>query len=300
MDTDFDGFRAFREPHEMKMSALRDHAVLPPTLVVTGRTQVFPDRGADLQRFAEGCVRAIRSNSGLAASGDPAAIHTARIALTKLRAVALFFQPLLADAEWPRIDKELAWLNSALGRARNRDVTVEYVQQKRYRRWAGQSRKTLLRSQDRAHRRLAKELRSTRYIRLISELDRWLERNPWRGNGRATRLDRLNDHCEERLRRWRDEIARKGRHVRALRGKLLHRLRIQSKHYRYMVDGLLDLGIPVSREDFAFCETAKLAHQALGDIRDLRRFRKSMGRRPPHYRKRKHELIRRLEKSFRD
>lgn len=277
------------ERHDMK-GALRDWAVAPNTL---------PCCGTLLQNFAERCVRAIQGNRDLAMSGDPSAIHTMRIELTKLRAAALFFQPLIVEAEWSRINKELGWLNSALGRARNCDVLVEYAERKRYRRWASRSRLTLLRSRDKAHRRLAKELGSARYSRLTSELDRWLAKHPWRGNGRATRLNCVNDCCEERLRAWREALRDKARHIRVLRRKQVHRLRIQSKNYRYMVDSLLGVDIPISGEDLAFRETAKLVHRALGEFRDLRRFRKSVERRPPHYRKHKRKLIQRVEKSFR-
>jgi hypothetical protein len=64
-----------------------------------------------------------------------------------------------------------------------------------------------------------------------------------------------------------------------------------------MVEALLNLDIPVSREDFLFCEAAKRVPQALGDLRDLKQLRKAVGRRPPYYRKRKRKLLRRAEAS---
>jgi CHAD domain-containing protein len=110
-------------------------------------------------------------------------------------------------------------------------------------------------------------------------------------------FNQIDVYCDERLREWRNEISRKGSHLHSLRRKQLHRLRIQSKYYWYMVEALLNLDIPVSREDFLFCEAAKRVPQALGDLRDLKQLRKAVGRRPPYYRKRKRKLLRRAEAS---
>jgi CHAD domain-containing protein len=111
-------------------------------------------------------------------------------------------------------------------------------------------------------------------------------------------LDQVDVYCDDRLREWRDNISGQGQHIRTLRRKPLHRLRIQSKNYRYVVESLLNLDIRVSREDFSFCETAKRVHQALGELRDLRQLSKAVGRWPPHYRKRRRKLIQRVEHSF--
>jgi hypothetical protein len=144
-----------------------------------------------------------------------------------------------------------------------------------------------------------KKLGSARYNDLTSELNHWVSSRPSRHNNQASRCDRVDDYCDERLRQWRDEISGQVRHIRAFRRKRQHQLRIQSKNYYYMVDALLNLDIPVSREDFSFYETAKRVHQTLGDLRDLRRLCKAVGRRPPHCRKRRRKLLRRVEDSFR-
>jgi CHAD domain-containing protein len=277
---------------------LSEHIANPkPAILETVRT--VPDCRTIFQRIAEGCVQVTRTNRDWAAAGDAEAIHVMRIEITRLRAAALFFMSATNDDAWQRIDRQLRWLNSTLGRARDRDVAVDYADRKRYRHWAGHSRRSLLRSQDKAHRRLTKELGSASYSRLTSELDHWISRGPSAGNSQAKPPDWVDTYCDRRLREWRNEISRQGRNIRALRRKPLHQLRIKSKNYRYMVDSLLNLDIPISREDFSFCETAKRVHQALGDLRDLRQLRKAVGRRPPHYRKRKRKLRQRVENLFR-
>jgi CHAD domain-containing protein len=222
-----------------------------------------------------------------------------RIELTRLRAAALFFAPVIDDAGWPDIDRKLRWLNGTLGRTRDRDVALEYANRKHYRRCSAHARRALLRSQHKAHRRLASKLDSARYRDLASKLRHWISTRPVSRSGQARSFDELDVYCEERLQQWRDEICEQGRHIRTLHRKPLHQLRILSKHYRYIVQALLDWDIPVSREDFMFGRTAKLIHQTLGDLRDLRLLRKAIGRRPPHYRKRERELIEQVEDLFR-
>ena len=279
-----------------KMTALlrdRNRAVPPATSV--GSTQRSQSCLACFEGIASSCLQALGSNRESAIAAEPEAVHSMRIELTRLRAAALFFAPAIDDTMWPGIDRQVRWLNSALGRARNRDVAIEYAHRRHYRHWAAHFRRNLMRSQDKAHRRLASKLGSARYDSLASELRHWISHLALR-HGSQTRLD---VYCDERLHDWRDEISRLARRIRVLHRKPLHRLRIQSKHYRYVVEALLDHDIPVSREDFLFCETARRVHQDLGELRDLRMLRKAIGHRPPHYRKRERKLMQRVEELFR-
>ncbi|MDE2467516.1 MAG: CHAD domain-containing protein [Bradyrhizobium sp.] len=259
-------------------------------------SQDGPDCSAIFRKIAKACVHAVRTNRQRAVGGDPDAVHTMRIGLTKLRAATLFFEPWISAAEWQLLDKELDWLNSALGKARNLDVTIEYSKRRRYRHWAAQSRRKLLRSHDKVHRQLVRKLCSARYNGLMLELDRLLGKRRSPKDSEAAPLEGVSTFCEKRLRTWRDELSRQGRHVCTFGAKRQHRLRIQSKNYRYAVESLLRLNIPLSLEDFSYCEIAKQVHKALGDLRDLRRLRRSIGSRPPQYRKHRRKLERRIER----
>lgn len=264
-----------------------------------GQAQIPSNGSAIFRKIVKRSARAIEEGRKLAIADDTDAIHAMRIELTRVRAATAFFEDWIADAEWRAISNELTWLNAALGKARNCDVTVQYADERRYRRWARHSRRRLLRSQNKAHRRLAAELRSTRYGRLMSALHLWLEKHTFQHSKYELRPDGDHDYCEEQLRVWREKLCRRGRHIGALGRKQQHLIRIQSKYYRYMVDSLLRLDMTVSREDFVFSEVLKEVHQDLGELRDLRRLRKSVGTPPPHYRRRKRELISRVERSFR-
>jgi CHAD domain-containing protein len=285
----------------MRTTALRDGDRTAPPVVLDGAvrpSQLASECLSCFRRIASSCLQAIESNHRLVIAGNSEAIHRMRIELTRLRAAVLFFAPVIDDAAWPGINHQLRWLNSTLGSARNRDVAVEYTDRKHYRRCTAHSRRTLLQFQDKAHRYLARKLGSTRYGKLTSELHHWISNRPSCHHNQAHGFDQLDAYCEEYLREWRNEVGKGGLHVRTLRRKPLHQLRIRSKHYRYIVEALLDQGIPVSREDFLFCETARRVHRALGELRDLRLLRKVIGRRPPRYRERKRELIRQVEDLF--
>ena len=247
--------------------------------------------GAIFHEIVERAERTIRTHRSGALAGKPDAVHTMRIELTKLRAATRFFKPWIVGTEWQQIEKELRRLNAALGKARNWDVTVEYAERKRYRYWAHKYRRSLLRSQDKAHRELREVLGSPKFQNLISTLHRWLDDQRASPKMGSRLPHRDNGYCETRLLAWRETLIKRGRCIDALSRKQLHRLRIKFKHYRYLIDSLLELNMAVSREDFTFYDTAKRLHKYLGEIRDLRRLRKHVRRWPPHYRKRKRELI---------
>jgi CHAD domain-containing protein len=94
------------------------------------------DCQAAFQSIAKSCINLIQDHRQAAIAADPEAIHIMRMELTRLRAAVLFFSPMTDNDAWPGINKELRWLNSALGRARDHDVTANYARRKRYRRWA--------------------------------------------------------------------------------------------------------------------------------------------------------------------
>jgi CHAD domain-containing protein len=251
------------------------------------------------QQIARSCVHLIQANSKSAIAADSDAVHRMRIELTRLRAAALFFSPMIADDAWPAISKELKWLNSALGKARDRDVTVSYTCRKRYRRWANRSRRALVRAQDKSHRKLTAKLLSDRHDRLIATVSGWAEHGPWALSGQSGLSEPTGIFSESRLCSWRMQISREGRHLRLLHRKQLHRLRIRCKRYRYVVTALQSLEVPLARQDLRFCETAKCVHAALGDLRDLKRLRRAVCSRPPGYGKTKRTLLQRAEKPFR-
>ena len=75
------------------------------------------DCAAAFQKMALGCVAGIKAHHTSACAGDAEAVHQIRVAITRLRAAVAFFAPIVVDAEWLRLKKEIAWQNGSVPRA---------------------------------------------------------------------------------------------------------------------------------------------------------------------------------------
>ena len=73
----------------------------------------------------------LTANHEATCSGDPAALHQMRIALTRLRTAILFFAPMIDDPMRMQIKDELKWLNgwsaAATFEGEFSDVTRSYA-----------------------------------------------------------------------------------------------------------------------------------------------------------------------------
>src|SRR3974390_1119470 len=159
---------------------IQSHAIEPAGLLESAPSA--PDCQAAFPSIAKSCINLIEDRVKAAITADPEAIHSMRIELSRLRAAVLFFSPMTDNDAWPGINKELRWLNSALGRARDHDVTANYARRKRYRRWAKSSRRAMMRIQRKADRKLRKKLASARYDRIMKKVEHWITDGPWLRN----------------------------------------------------------------------------------------------------------------------
>ena len=138
------------------------------------------DCATAFQKMTLECVADIKAHHSSACAGDAEAVHQIRVAITRLRAAVAFFAPIVVDAEWLRLKKEIAWLNGPLGAARDSDVVMEYARRKRYRAWAqGMIGERLDQRQMQDHRRLVRCLRSARTQRLVAAMAGWIRQGPW-------------------------------------------------------------------------------------------------------------------------
>jgi len=178
------------------------------------RSAPFPaDCQAVFQSIAKNCVNLNWDHRKAAITADPEAVHSMRIELTRLRAAVLFFS-MTDDEAWPRINKELRWLNLALGKARDQAVTANYTRRKRYRRWAKGSRPAMLRVQRKVDHRLTKKLGSDRCIRLTTTVTHWIANGPWLQTGQSIRSENVDAYAKARVQTWREAISREGRDIR--------------------------------------------------------------------------------------
>jgi CHAD domain-containing protein len=286
----------------------------------SGRREVCTAAGLDcataFQKIALGCVTSIKAHHACASAGDAEAVHQIRVAITRLRAAVAFFAPVVVDAEWLRLKKEIAWLNVSLGAARDSDVVVDYARRKQYRTWAQSIiGERLDRNQTRDHRRLGRCLRATRFQRLIAALSSWIEQGSWLARWeqrvRDNDAEPLGAYCDHELNRWRKRLIRKGRQLENLDASRRHQLRIKVKRFRYMLEALTET-VPVrDRGEFRHLHRpTKRLQRTLGDLRDLTRFAglavvppaadgKRREKHPPGYRRRKEKLLSAATEAYR-
>jgi CHAD domain-containing protein len=216
----------------------------------------------------------LTANHNATCSGDPAALHQMRIALTRLRTAILFFAPMIDDPMRMQIKDELKWLNGQLGTVRDFDVAMERLkavnkQQPRpapyYRSW----------SEKRAdsHRQLARALRSARYRRLIEGTSGWIESGPWSiKTGRQATFERASPiaaFSAGKLRGWQEKLLKKSRKLEKMDTKKRHRLRLLNKKLSYSIEFFEDL---LADERFSKQKTAlkhlRKAQRSLGQLND--------------------------------
>jgi CHAD domain-containing protein len=261
------------------------------------------DCATAFQTVALDCVAAIKTHLGKACAGDAEAVHQIRVAITRLRAAVAFFAPVVVDTEWPRLKKEIGWLNGPLGSARDSDVIVEYARRKHYQAWAQRRLgENLDRQQKQEHRQLVRSLRSARTQRLLAGLARWIRRGSWLERYRRSKdREALGSYCVRELDGWHKRLIRKGRRLKTLGESPRHRLRIKAKRFRYILEALRETGaLPKRGEWRRLHRPAKQLQRTLGDLRDLARFADIAETSPPGYRRRKAKLLAAAVAAYRD
>lgn len=275
----------------------------------SGRRKASAAAGLDcataFQKIAIGCVATIEAHHSSACAGDAEAVHQIRVAITRLRAAVAFFAPIVIDAEWLRLKKEIVWLNGSLGAARDSDVAKQYARQKRYGAWAQHMiGEALDDSQVRTHRRLARCLRSARTRRLITSMAAWIRKGPWLRRYQPKDVEALPSYCVRELKHWHGRLVRRGRHLKTLGASRRHRLRIKVKRFRYMLEALTETVALWSRGKFHnLHRAAKRLQRTLGEMHDLECLSSLAGgvpqaesgkrasKHPPGYRQRREKLL---------
>jgi CHAD domain-containing protein len=137
-------------------------------------------------------------------------------------------------------------------------------------------------------------LSSPRYKRFIAALLHWIEAGPWvAGQAAAARKRRMQPLAEfgaVRLAGWRKQLG--GEADKLSTEKQRHRVRIETKRYRYMSEALKTLGVPESDKQARARKAAERVQSILGDLRDVRRFRRKYAQRSPdHHAHRRNEKL---------
>jgi CHAD domain-containing protein len=220
----------------------------------------------------------LTANHRATCTGDPAALHQMRVALTRLRTVILFFSPMVADSERTPIRNGLKWLNAHLGAVRDLDVAIEHLGAAGKRPKAFPYRRSWGDKRADSHGLLAQALKSARYRRLIKDACAWVEGGPWsarRGTQAASeRAAPIAEYGVEKLARWQQKLQKKSGKLLKMDAEQRHRLRLLNKKLSHSIEALEDL-----RSDRKFSQLhdglkhLRKAQRALGQLNDDERAR---------------------------
>jgi len=243
---------------------------------------IAPDMPASaaFQSIGFACLKQIVANKPAILAGDPEGIHQMRVGLRRLRAAMSLFSDIIAEAEVRDIKRELKWLTSELGPARQFDVFLTRVVgplEKSHARLTGM--RSL--SHDLADRRDAAVARaltavcSRRFRDLTLNLAAWLDVGGWR----EPRSELSRQRCEQPIetlaraqltRRWK-KIRKRGRMLAKLDAPARHKLRIQTKKLRYAAEFYKTV-FPGKKKDKrrkTFLSALKNMQDCFGDLNDV-------------------------------
>ena len=149
-----------------------------------------------------GLVNLHANEGGMLTEGNPEFVHQMRVALRRLRSALGVFSPPVPAAQTAPLAKELKWLASCLGPARDWDVfatetlppiETEFGAHGELRAFSvrcGELRR-------RANARARRAVRSRRYQRLVLRLAGWIAAEEWRGAGREAAGGALQEPVAE-------------------------------------------------------------------------------------------------------
>jgi CHAD domain-containing protein len=164
------------DPTPKHIRALGPRAMEPPEVAAQPVVSDSPARDVIKHVFAESIASLLKHDPLVRTSGDPEAVHQARVATRKLRSHLRTFGPLL-DPEWTEpLRSELGWLAMGLGAVRDREVLLERLRERAKTlppsdlRSAGSLLHTLEEEIETLRTKLMAELSSVRYIDLLDRL----------------------------------------------------------------------------------------------------------------------------------
>ena len=164
------------DPTPKHIRALGPRAMEAPEVAAQPVRPDSPARDVIKHVFAESIAAVLKHDPLIRTSGDPEAIHQARVGTRKLRSHLRTFGPLL-DPEWTEpLRSELGWLAMGLGAVRDREVLLERLNERAQALPASDQRSAasllhILETEILTLRvKLMEELSSVRYIDLLERL----------------------------------------------------------------------------------------------------------------------------------
>lgn len=223
------------------------------------------DSTADaFEKIAQSCIRQYRLNETLLlASGEPEALHQARVGLRRLRSAFSLFAPLFAADDRAHVLRaELRWLAVSLGQVRDLDVLIPLL--------SDRSRDAMVAQRKITFDYVMAEVDSPRTRLLLLDLAEWLPFGDWRDRPRDRSLpeDQIVHTARHILKTRRKRLKRQGRALPDLPDEERHELRKQAKKLRYATEFFATL-FPGHH---TFLDRLQNLQDTLGELNDLATF----------------------------
>ena len=208
---------------------------------------------------------------GVVEDVDTEFLHDLRVAVRRSRSVLDQLDGVFPESRRAPLSKELAWLGSATGPLRDLDVFLLALEPRRagddalidqlgpLYRFLAERRRTV-------HRTLVRALRGKRYQQLIADLGE-LVSSPVAADAAPHAARSARSLVGERVSAVRRKMQRRGRRVAGTTpAATLHRVRIQGKKLRYLLDGFR--GLWSEDEVRSVLRDLKKLQTLLGDFND--------------------------------
>jgi triphosphatase len=217
------------------------------------------------------CLQHLLANEPvLRETRDPEAVHQMRVAVRRLRAAISIFKAMAADERGDAVRRDLRWLATRLGEARDLDVFIEKtIAPARQRRPHAEDLAALAAAYEErrkaAYEKAREAVSSGRLDRIALATAAWLEKGRWlsREDTAARSEQRVEDLAAKELgRRWK-RVRRRAKHLEALEPPARHEVRIAVKKLRYAAEFFRALFPGKAR-----AKRAKALRAALGELQD--------------------------------
>ncbi len=256
------------DPTPKHIRALGPRALEPPEVAPTPVQPQSPAKDVIRSVFAESVAWLLRHDPLVRTSGDPEAIHQARVATRKLRSHLRTFAPLLAP-EWTEpLRTELGWLGLALGAVRDREVLLDRLRDRAkglpvHDQKAAESLLTILAKEiTDLRKKVIVDLDSARYVELLERLVQAAAAPVTLADGDLAAIGVLPLLATGPWRRLRSAVRQLPENP---TDPELHRIRILAKRARYAAEAVEPVAGPAAA---SFGRAAAKLQTVLGEHQD--------------------------------
>ncbi len=229
-----------------------------------------------LSEIINGCIGNIIDNEAAALDGkDSEGVHQMRVSIRRIRSSLSVYHRYFEPARVVWLKKELRWLGSSLGPAREWDVflmeTLAIVEGIGVDPRAITALATLAKPRQRAGYKLVRAtLKSDRYAKLILSLTAFAATEGWLPRKKLIRppiLSPINEHARSILNRPYRKLIKAGKGLKSQTPAQRHQVRIKVKKLRYIVDLLGSLFS--SRNSKLFRKKLARLQSQFGQLNDI-------------------------------